>query len=817
MFRDSTGHWNAMDQLLSLQTLSDGKIPGGQKTQFFLEEDQKFYLPFSLEKNDRSLFMYIPEAGIAKHFFDFTTRVNRLSKEFIVSELRYGEEGSVAYPYSNTQILIYFRTNIDLPQGTIIRIYLPQFRSANEQVPLQATVNYDLEAASYKNFKYDDKLGIWYAKWTQATQTLDLEVEQGRYISKDVQTEVRLPKIAGGFTLPRGLQPNDESLEIETLNNQIIARKPIRKSPLVVDRKFNTSSLVYTPNEKEGHFLFKMTLMPTVDIGADHTIFLTLPGFTNVLGKANIHLTGTSAHLLLRSSALWVENTTTLSFAPFGNLVLKAFDSIELEIQESQGFVLPSKLRRNDPTLMIYSMNNILQEPIKESMLVGSGPDKKQRVCAYQSETGVRTRNPYCENLNCPTKSIDACSKIELEKCGCNSFLTMTPVPLVISGFQFMPEDSIHFVQIAETCNDETKFLELADKGDTTTTISADTDTFGLHGLATSRTGNYRICFQHRGLIEDIGIITIRAVCKSPLVLVGNTCVSNCPKTRIPIFGECQRDLVDEKVQVDTKQALMVTMIMMNPDAVDFRVWEKYIDSGRTHERTERAYFEYRFKYEVARILDATPSRFSVASISKGPTNLTFYVNVVFKPQPQEDFALGRGHRSPHGLYSLFRALKDDYTSIMWQTGDFFRFIDRDFDIRAIEVTRCADGKYRTRCPYVPIVKDLSHITQVFFLVVFGIIFLVLLIVGLLWKLDHESLPNVTKAKVISSFVLDPTTKAEFARSWVESRYPGTRRDGFTLTKDKSKLRLKPKRADMVSVFKMPEETPNNYLNCPSK
>ncbi len=71
---------------------------------------------------------------------------------------------------------------------------------------------------------------------------------------------------------------------------------------------------------------------------------------------------------------------------------IKAFSLLKLKIQESQGFLLPSNLHKNDDGLRIASKNNIQEEAIKISPMVGDGPDLNQKFCMYQYEAGTRTR-----------------------------------------------------------------------------------------------------------------------------------------------------------------------------------------------------------------------------------------------------------------------------------------------------------------------------------------------------------------------------------------------------------------------------------------
>jgi len=470
---------------------------------------------------------------------------------------------------------------------------------------------------------------------------------------------------------------------------------------------------------------------------------------------------------------------------------------IELVIEESQGFILPSKLYENDPALKIESLNNIQRagEPLEilESMMVGDGPDENQRLCMYQYEYGTRTVNPFCSNPSCLTRVIDACSEDEQLRCGCEGKLALYPSPLTIFGFQFKINDTISFIHTEDSCQDPVRYL--VDVFDTSTmfkSINSEQNRFLFNQVRATQTGHFKMCFEHMGVTKDIGTITVRPACKIPFVLVEGACVTYCPKTKIPMAGECKWDSGYQSP--DPTQALMVSIIMENPDAVGYRVWDQYIarrrlqlsnDDPTMEERPERTYFVYRFRYDMARTLNAAPSRFHVASISKGPSNSSFYVNAVFKAGEGENDG-----RHPFGLYSLFKSLVEDENSILWQ-GDFLRYIDRSAVSEAKKVSLCDDDIYRAVCPYAEIGRNSSAISRVFFLVVFGAVLIMLLVGCLLWRIDHEQgqsrkeIEDEEKATNRPLFEMDPNTRSEFAKSWVESRFYGETKEGFSLAKEK--------------------------------
>jgi len=390
---------------------------------------------------------------------------------------------------------------------------------------------------------------------------------------------------------------------------------------------------------------------------------------------------------------------------------------------------------------------------------------------------------------------MDACSPPQLIKCDCRNKLTKEAVPLTIYGFQFSLEDSIGFVLYNETCHSAETYLEVFDMDKLTKTMNDNHDQLQFHSVVATATGYFRMCFTHANQVKDIGTIAVRPSCAGnsgqqdeviPKVLVEGSCVVFCPRTKIPIAGECKPD--PNILHYELNQAQMISMHLKNADALRYEIFNRSLDDP------EREYFVYRYKYELARILDADANRFEVASISPGIPNETFVVNAVFKAVPTADDAYG-GTRSPAGLLALFKALAQDENSILWQTGDFLRDLDKPSLGEPMDVSLCASAKYRTLCPYTNIRRDISSVSLVFTLVVFGTVFVVALVCYGFWRLDFDStktkkqLEASTKNEKKNIFYMDPDSRTEFARSWIESRYDGESRSGFALQ------RLNPKKA----------------------
>ena len=49
------------------------------------------------------------------------------------------------------------------------------------------------------------------------------------------------------------------------------------------------------------------------------------------------------------------------------NFMFYAYNNITLTIEESQGFILPRTLYQNDPSIKVSSVNNVLQESVKQA------------------------------------------------------------------------------------------------------------------------------------------------------------------------------------------------------------------------------------------------------------------------------------------------------------------------------------------------------------------------------------------------------------------------------------------------------------------
>ncbi|KAF4738500.1 GTP-binding protein 10, partial [Perkinsus olseni] len=405
LFEGSQGAWDNGDQLLTV-VVESVTILSGRQTSFFIEQDQGFILPYAMYQTDPSLYMYIPEAGIPSagtQTFNFTSRVNRAAKTFALSQLEYGDGDAVPYPSTISTILITLRPNVVLPQGSVIRLHLPGFQCRSAR-PLLSPPTTNVLDPGYKRFMTTDGIA-YYGTWDAASETLDLEVSPGQRVPNDASTVVRLDADIAAFRLPPRMSQNDERLTIEVVSGQMIFIERIKLSPMVVPRTFDVSKFVYEPREALRTFRMTVTLVPTVNIAADSPIIIKLLDFRNIdRNTRSIYLTGRGAHMIEDATALWDQDAMELTLPIAPGESWAEFSELEFQIEESQGFILPRSLYKNDPRLTIRSVGNILEEPVKDSPLVGDGPYDEQQYCVYQFERGIRyhmiNEAKYSTNVN---------------------------------------------------------------------------------------------------------------------------------------------------------------------------------------------------------------------------------------------------------------------------------------------------------------------------------------------------------------------------------------------------------------------------------
>jgi hypothetical protein len=453
---------------------------------------------------------------------------------------------------------------------------------------------------------------------------------------------------------------------------------------------------------------------------------------------------------------------------------------LELRVEESQGFRLPRALKSNDPSLRISSLDNIPMQVIKVSPMVGDSPDSGHKFCMYQHERGVHTQQPICDNIQyCNPPLVDPCSAEELRRCGCEP-TTLNLLPIVIEGFQLLASDQISFVHqsspyaLLEPGSESECESIAAGSGalspfttPTKTVVNEARDTVTYSGISSIKTGYFRICIRHDGKMYSAGMVVVRPSCPQPQqVMVDGTCVEHCPKTKVPVAGECQRQHLPVNVH---KQAIMLR-VKMGGEMANGAL------ADRSTTDAERRYYIYRYTYELARLLNADPLRIRVESLSNG--SLT--VNTVFTEVVDNSDGIGGPNveRSPLGLINLLTALQMD-TSSQLHHSSFFKDIDRFTFLPHPDIIlarKCDDDIYRVFCPYKPTMSS-AESTMAFAGAVLGVAILFTGICCLAWRIDTDAAPKISEddmEKVERDWkAVDPLLQLEYATSWLEGRFMG--------------------------------------------
>lgn len=780
------GHWNQEEVMLTLEVIPDVWIYSGEMIRFFIERDQDFKLPVAMYGNDESFIIEIMEAGISAAPFQFSTKVNEQPKEFIESEIYYGEaQGDVAYPNTMVAVNMRFQANVDLPGGSTIRFTLPGFQLPNETVTLGS-----MQGKIFLG-EYDlNNLGIT-GTWDQFNYALAFTVPNNQGLDRSKVTVFTIPQM-GGFQLPDDMfLKNDPRLKIACVANQIIREEQIKTSPIVVTRTFIQSELEYHPAVAGSICLILMTLRPTVNITDGQDIVIKFARFQRnilFLTQRNIHIMGPDRYRITDSMGQWNETTQTLTMSVPIGAPIPANTTLNLRIEESQGFQLPQFLDQNDHAIRIWSRGfgnptddppyNIPNESIKVSPMVGNGPfvTPQQLYCMYQYEHGVRTVHPIC---SCDPPLENPCSSTELARCNCNEKLDKVH-NLTVYGFNLQAEDQIFFLPQGSTCSVNGMPPEVLNafsqpthkvvSSGTTVIDGAEIGTSHVEfvGISSIDTGYYEVCVIHVNKVYQIGKIVVRPSCTRPYVRVQGTCVEHCPKTKVPIAGECR---LDPYALANIERQAVMLPVRMTSDGelvqVDLGVRPSY-DS-------ELRYFIYRYTYEMARLLNADPQRIEVASISNG-TGQSVIVNTVFTTVGDEEALAASTERSPRGLVSLLQALQADTSSSLYMST-FFKSIDQLYVQEPVSVRQCPSGDYRVYCPFKDDIMQYQT-TMLWYCGGIVVIPLVLAIICIcLWRIDSE-----TKAAVDDDILekvrrnpnlVDPPLQAEYAKSWLEGRFMG--------------------------------------------
>jgi hypothetical protein len=776
LFVGGVGQWDAETNFLTIKIVHNVQIFSGERIKFFLERDQYFKLPYAMYPRDPSFRIKIPEAGISERAFNFSTRVSQDTKQFPVSFMYYGStRASVVYPSTVVDITLKFRPNVRVPQGSIVRIMLPGFSSPLTEVPI-GSPEVQVVGESYLS----DIVGT--GAWNQRYYTLDLFVPVGKWISRFVLSVMRLTTAQAGFRLPKtSLAPNDKRLTLAVISNQIIYPEPIKESPRVISRSFQISKLEYLPPVQESIFQLVIWLLPTVNITDRNPVTLLLPRFKRIesLQNKNVHLIGPGRGLIKDSMAAWNPATFELTMDVPEGSVIPAFEMLELRVQEAQGFILPPSLKANDTDIMIQAKGLIKWEQVKDSPMVGNGPFRYHLYCMKQFEPGVRTVEPKCDvssacqEPNPPLE--DPCSPGELRRCKCPG-LSEEPVNITVMGFQLQPEDRLTFIPFEQLCSADalSKATLSSFSPPQKIYVSPNNSWLSYENISSVDSGYYRICMIHEGQMFDVGKIIVRPSCNSPLVLVDGVCVNDCPSTKVPIAGDCLRDV--NALMPEERQALMLPMTILDPS-------QRRDLANAKSDDPERKYFMYRFIYDLASLLNCDSTRIYISSLSSGGTSSPspVIINTIFTPAVPEDSPVTvTKERSPAGLISLFKKLQADPSSSMFEAGSLFKDIVRAASPEPIKVRKCTDDEYRVFCPYDEVL--MWSWGKSFMWYALGQLVVMLSMICLccgVWRIDADRKEpideDIIEKLIKDPKLIEPEIRVEFARSWIEGRFMGER------------------------------------------
>ncbi|CAE8648750.1 unnamed protein product, partial [Polarella glacialis] len=194
--------------------------------------------------------------------------------------------------------------------------------------------------------------------------------------------------------------------------------------------------------------------------------------------------------------------------------------------------------------------------------------------------------------------------------------------------------------------------------------------------------------------------------------------------------------------------------------------------SELSSDNPEQRYFIYRYTYELAKLLNADPTRIKVASLNNG----SVIVNTIFKPVGAWKDIKASSERSPFGLISLLRALQADTSSQLYQSS-FFKFIDRYHMPTPLEVRECPDKVFRVFCPYDASIYSNVETYSMFIVGVIAVPVSLVLLCCAAWRvdmerpssIDHDMLQKIKK----DPRTVDPKLQMEYANSWLHGRFTG--------------------------------------------
>jgi hypothetical protein len=292
--------------------------------------------------------------------------------------------------------------------------------------------------------------------------------------------------------------------------------------------------------------MFKIKLQPTVNVSSNQPIVFSLPGFVNSLSKLNIHITGPDRDMIQSSMGQWNATTSELTLVPA--IQIPADKLLDIQIEESQGFILPRSLYENHSDLLVESVGNIKKTSVMRSPKVGSGPltSPPHLICMMQHERGTKTVEPICNNAaDCDPPLTDPCNAEDLARCGCSMLSPADELqPIRIQGFNLEITDKLAFMPEEHLCGTATTSILSSFSMPTNVTVDDKGTLLEYSGISSLDTGYFRMCVTHLGEIFDVGKVVVRPSCQLSYVMVDGVCVQHCPKTKVPTAGACLRDPV---------------------------------------------------------------------------------------------------------------------------------------------------------------------------------------------------------------------------------------------------------------------------------
>jgi len=209
----------------------------------------------------------------------------------------------------------------------------------------------------------------------------------------------------------------------------------------------------------------------------------------------------------------------------------------------------------------------------------------------------------------------------------------------------------------------------------------------------------------------------------------------------------------------------------------------------RSSEDPEQRYFIYRYTYELAKILNADPTRIQVASLNTYPDGCEevdelgqrgdcpiVVVNTVFKKVGSREDILATDERSPYGLISLLNSMQVDTSSQLYQST-FFQYIDRNPLPLPMKVRECDDKVFRVFCPYTGGIMSTGESVGWFTLGCLAVpVAMAILCVGL-WNIDMDKTSEIDEDLIEKirndPSQVEPRLQIEYAQSWLEGRFMG--------------------------------------------